>query len=553
MHYGTFFTMPFSTYLLNWIIGQINKVKNMPWEDMDEKTFFREATLRICGSLEIDNSLWQLLLYLQKFMPAEAIFLNVYFPELGIIETIAKADHQGGGKISIKTLVPPDSRKIFAEMLSGKEPGPYLYKVEHMSENEITELFSQTIGMPDAAALVMRPKLEGKLLGGVVVINNLGEKYSPGHLRLLALLNEPFAIALSNYLRYREILRLKDILADDNRYLQRELNAQVGEEIVGANFGLKGVMELVRQVAPLSSPVLLLGETGVGKEVIANAIHRLSPRRENQFIKVNCGAIPETLIDSELFGHEKGAFTGALSQKRGRFERAHGGTIFLDEIGDLPREVQARLLRVLQEKEIERVGGTEPIKVDIRIIAATNRHLEKMVALGQFREDLYFRLNVFPIEIPPLRERKADIPALVQHFMLKKAREMGLTQIPTLAPSAIDRLLNYHWPGNVRELQNAVERALILSQGKPLTFEDLTPSFIGGQKSAPYTHQLGDVPLSLNQVITNHIVQVLKMTNGRVGGNNGAAQLLEINPSTLRKKMKKLGIPFGRKTHKSLL
>lgn len=523
----------------------------MTLENVDEKTFFREATLRICGSLEIDNSLWQFLIYLQNFIPAEAIYLNVYFPELGIIETIAKADQQGGEKISIKTIVPLDSRQIFAEMLTGKEAGPYLYKVEHMSEHEITKLFSKTIGMPNAAALVMRPKLEGKLLGGVVIINNRGEKYSPWHLRLLALLNEPFAIALSNYLRYREIMRLKEILADENRYLQRELNAQVGEEIVGANFGLKGVMELVRQVAPLSSPVLLLGETGVGKEVIANAIHKLSSRREGPFIKVNCGAIPETLIDSELFGHEKGAFTGALSQKRGRFERAHGGTIFLDEIGDLPGEVQARLLRVLQEKEIERVGGTEPIKVDIRIIAATNRHLEEMVAQGKFREDLYFRLRVFPIEIPPLRERKADIPALVQHFMMKKAREMGLAQMPTLAPIAIDQLLNYHWPGNVRELQNAVERALILSREKPLTFDNLNPPLIGNQKSVLHPPQLGNIPLSLNRVIINHIAQVLKITGGRVGGKNGAACLLEINPSTLRKKMKKLGIPFGRKAHKS--
>ncbi len=221
------------------------------------------------------------------------------------------------------------------------------------------------------------------------------------------------------------------MLADDNRYLHRELFRLAGDEIVGADFGLKGAMEMVRQVASLNSPVLLLGETGVGKDVIANAIHYSSPRKDGPFVKVNCGAIPETLLDSELFGHEKGAFTGALSQRRGRFERANKGTIFLDEIGELPSQAQVRMLRVLQYKEIERVGGTNPISVDIRLIAATNRDLEEMVRAKQFREDLWFRLNVFPIRIPPLRERREDIPALVRHFIERKSRELRLSALPS--------------------------------------------------------------------------------------------------------------------------
>ena len=296
-------------------------------------------------------------------------------------------------------------------------------------------------------------------------------------------------------------------------------------------------MDMVRQVAPLTSPVLLLGETGTGKEIIATAIHNLSPRKNAPFIKVNCGAIPETLMDSELFGHEKGAFTGALSQKRGRFERANGGTIFLDEIGELTFGVQVRLLRVLQEKEIERVGGTEPIHVDIRVIAATHRNLETMLAEGEFREDLYFRLKVFPIVIPPLRDRLADIPILVQYFMQRKAREMGLIQIPTLAPKAIDRLMNYQWPGNVRELQNAVERALILSKGNPFIFDDLG----GISKKITEKPDLPDEDsLALDHVISRHIMRVLEMTGGRVSGGNGAAKLLQLNPSTFRQKMRKL-------------
>jgi transcriptional regulator with GAF, ATPase, and Fis domain len=416
---------------------------------------------------------------------------------------------------------------------------------ERVSEHPVIGLFSDMLDNPNAAYLVIRPKPEWNMLGGIAVLNYAGEKYSDDHVRLFSLLNEPFAIAFSNYIRYREVLRLKDILADDNRYLQDELRQQTGEEIVGANFGLKQVMEMARQVAPLTSPVLLLGETGTGKEVIANAIHILSSRRNGPFIKVNCGAIPETLMDSELFGHEKGAFTGALFQKRGRFERAQGGTIFLDEIGELTPGAQVRLLRVIQDKEIERVGGVETQQVDIRVIAATHRDLEKMLAEGRFREDLYFRLRVFPVVIPPLRERRADIPALVQHFMMKKAREMGLVEVPTLAQGALDKLMHYSWPGNIRELQNGVERALILCKGKPLIFDDIGEP--AKKNVTPMLQMNNGVTSGLDQAISQHIMWALEMTGGRVGGGKGAAKLLNMNPSTLRTKMRKLGIPFGKK------
>jgi hydrogenase-4 transcriptional activator len=278
-------------------------------------------------------------------------------------------------------------------------------------------------------------------------------------------------------------------------------------------------MRMVRQVAPLDSPVLLLGETGTGKEVIANAIHYSSPRKDGPFIKVNCGAIPESLLDSELFGHEKGAFTGATSQKRGRFERADKGTIFLDEIGELPAQAQVRLLRVLQTKEIERVGGTTSIPVDVRIISATNRNLQEMIASGRFREDLWFRINVFPIMIPPLRQRREDIPALVHHFVDRISGELQLTERPMLAPGAIERLKAYDcWPGNVRELQNVIERALIQSRGDRLSFETLsTPPF-------PLGHELtGDAGrnrtmLSLDEINAQHIRQALEMAGSKTNG-----------------------------------
>jgi transcriptional regulator with GAF, ATPase, and Fis domain len=286
-----------------------------------------------------------------------------------------------------------------------------------------------------------------------------------------------------------------------------------------------------------------LGETGVGKEVIAGHIHRLSSRRDGPFIKVDCGAITESLIDSELFGYEKGAFTGAVSQKRGRFERAEGGTIFLDEFAEVPPEAQRRFLRVIQDKEIERVGGEKPIKVDCRIILATNRNLDEMIKQARFRYDLYYRIQVFPIIIPPLRKRKNDIPALTRHFLQKKARKLSLQDIPALAPGAMDRLIAYDWPGNVRELENAIERALIINRGKPLTFNDLWPEY-----QNPTDSRLADNRyfLSLDEATTRHIIKALFKTTGKIEGENGAAALLGINPGTLRQKMRKLQIPFGR-------
>ena len=349
-------------------------------------------------------------------------------------------------------------------------------------------------------------------------------------------------IALENTLVHREVLQLRDRLADDNRYLHRELQRISGDEIVGADFGLREVMQKVRQVAPTESPVLLTGETGVGKDVIANAIHLGSSRRDGPFIPVNCGAIPESLIDSELFGHEKGAFTGALSRKRGRFERADTGTILLDEIGEMPLEAQVRLLRVIQHREIERVGGTERIPVDIRIIAATNHDPATMVKAGRFREDLWFRLNVFPIVVPPLRERSSDIPALVQHLIERKAGELKIGDTPGLAPGAIDDLMAYAWPGNVRELENLVERAMILHRGEPLRFDDLGASLPGKPAAAPPATD--EEPLDLDSVIARHIRWVLGMTGGKIHGPGGAGELLGVNPNTLRYKMRKLGIPF---------
>ncbi len=507
---------------------------------VDENDFFRRATMQICSSLDIEIAMWHSIQFLRDFIPVDMMFLHLYERDLGAMRTIAMATASQGKKLGHLTPLPKEVRTRV------EEKHPHVMILNQPELEPLTKTMIQSLGKTDCSILLLHLDVEGKRLGALSIVAEGKSRFTEEHARLVSLLNEPFAIAFSNTLKHQEVLRLKDLLADDNRYLHRELFHLSGDEIVGAEFGLKSVMEMARQVAPLNSPVLLLGETGVGKDVIANAIHYSSPRKDGPFVKVNCGAIPETLLDSELFGHEKGAFTGAISQKRGRFERADHGTIFLDEIGELPSPAQVRMLRVLQYKEFERVGGTNPISVDIRLIAATNRNLEKMVNDKQFREDLWFRLNVFPIHIPSLRERKEDIPALVRHFIERKSRELKLPASPSLARGIIDRLMAYPWPGNVRELENVVERALILSKGKPLTFDDLIGSKSEDKLKTPVGLQ--DEPLKLDEAMSRHIRRVLEVTKGKVHGKGGAAEVLGINPSTLRNKMNQLGIPYGRRS-----
>ncbi len=507
-----------------------------------ESEFFRESTLRLCGTVEIEKALWRLFLYVKHIIPGDELVCVVYNQPLGLLEVVATADEKGGSVRSVKIPIPPDARRH----VEGAKDSPPVRISEDVHRDPVAKWVARALDWPSSTIMINRLMIEGEMIGALYIRDNGRRPYTGEQAQLWKLINEPAAIALANGMRHREVASLKEMLADENRYLQEELRAPYSETIIGVDFGLREVMQGVRNVAPLASPVLLVGETGTGKEVIANAIHNLSPRSHGPFIKVNCGAIPESLVDSELFGHEKGAFTGAFNRRRGRFERASGGTIFLDEIGELPLQAQVRLLRVLQEKTIERVGGSEALAVDIRLISATNRNLEEMVAKGLFREDLYYRVRVFPIAIPPLRERKADIPALVQHFMRKKAKEMKLPWVPILASGVVDRLVEYSWPGNVRELENAVERALILSEGKPLRFDDLTRPKSLEEAEAPAWLQLES--MRLEDVEAAHIERVMEVTGGRIEGSKGAAQLLGLNPSTLRHRLRKLKIPFGRKT-----
>ncbi len=507
---------------------------------MDHNEFFTMATLKICGNLRIELAMSDCVRAIKDFVPVDRMFLQIYEPDLGAMRTVAVATSEKGQQLDLLTTMPREAREMVRKNLKRFLDGAVV--IDLPEKNPVAKEMLRFHGIEGWSVMRMTLSTENGRLGGVVLTAEGPDRYTEEHTKLVGLIKKPFAIAFANTLEHREVLRLRDRLADDNQFLQRELHRIHGDEIVGSDFGLKEVLRMVRQVSPTESPVMLTGETGVGKDVVANAIHLASARRDGPFIAVNCGAIPETLLDSELFGHEKGAFTGALAKKRGRFERAHLGTIFLDEIGEMPLTAQVRLLRVLQNREIERIGGTERIPVDIRILAATNRDLDEMVKVGKFREDLWFRLNVFPIDIPPLRERAGDIPALVQHFIERKARELKLSKTPTLAPGAIEQLIAYKWPGNVRELENLIERAMILCGNEPLKFDLDGPRGQTARLAAP-VHE-DSVLASLDEVVERHIRRALSIAGGKIHGAGGAGQILRINPNTLRHRMRKHGIPF---------
>jgi formate hydrogenlyase transcriptional activator len=375
------------------------------------------------------------------------------------------------------------------------------------------------------------PLATGKRRLGTLNVASLRERaFTREQLDLLGQIAAQVAIAVENALAYRQIEELKDKLAEEKLYLEDEIRTEYNfEEIVGESAVLKRALEEVRTVAPTPSTVLILGESGTGKELIARALHNLSPRRDRTLVKVNCAAIPTGLLESELFGHEKGGFTGAISQKIGRFELANHGTLFLDEIGDIPLELQPKLLRVLQEREFERLGGTRTIRVDVRLVTASNRDLSRMVADRQFREDLFYRINVFPIHLPALRERREDVPLLVRYFAQKYAQRMN-KQIETIPSVAMDALCRWNWPGNVRELENLIERAVILSPGRVL--------HVPVAELQGATEGISTLAAAERQ----HIVRALRDSDWIVGGAKGAAARLGMKRTTLQSKMRKLGI-----------
>ncbi len=512
---------------------------------------WREA----CRHIEIEQSVERIAPILLREVPVDVLLVRrIDLPRAGV-ETVACAVCQDGS--------PPNKAR------SDLTPRELERLVSWCRRGEIAHRPGDKL---DAAVPGLLPEgLDGDVLAGplvsrdgpigvVLLVARTPHSFRAEHAALFSTLIEPFTVALENDHRLREISTLREAAeADRISLLSRLGRTELRETIVGADGGLRPVLERVDLVAGLDVPVLILGETGSGKEVIARAIHSRSHRSSGPFLRVNCGAIPSGLIDSELFGHERGSFTGAVGERKGWFERADGGTLFLDEIGELPLEAQVRLLRVLQDGTLERVGGHRQISVDVRIVAATHRDLQAMILERRFREDLWYRIAVFPIDLAPLRDRAEDLPALAVHFALRAAKRFGTPPLLP-SPSDLDLLIRYPWPGNVRELATVMERAVILGNGRALEVEralgpvpaartpnsaDSVTPLISPARSAPIT-QSGSKIATLNEAMAQHIEAALAQTHGRIEGRYGAAALLEINPHTLRARMRKLRVDWRR-------
>src|SRR5437867_18199 len=467
---------------------------------------------------------------LRRVIPHVLASLYLYEPDNEVVSRHALDSPGGKGLLQEGFVGPIDSTPAGPAIRTGK---PALFDEDDLKrlQSDVGRLLLEE-GVKSGCCVPL--KSHNRLLGTLNIASLHSGAFSQDDVDLLSQVANQIAIAVENALAYRQIEELKDKLNKEKLYLEDEIRTEYNfEEIIGESAALKRILKQVETVAPTDSTVLIQGETGTGKELIARAIHNLSKRRERTFVKMNCAAIPTGLLESELFGHERGAFTGAIAQKVGRFELAHGGTLFLDEVGDVPLELQSKLLRVLQEQEFERLGSNRTIRVDVRLVAATNQDLAQMVTDKLFRSDLYYRLNVFPITAPPLRERPEDIPLLVRYFAQKYARLMN-KQIETIPAGAMTALAKYHWPGNIRELENLIERSVILSQGP-----DLHAPL--GELKVPATPAHNGVA-TLEAAEREHIQRVLRETNWVIGGPSGAAARLGMKRTTLQSKIRKLGI-----------
>ncbi len=507
------------------------------------------AVWRILGrDLELQESAVELLRVLAESVPVEILIVRRVEGEHQRIETVALASLDPTlPPLAARTDLPPGR---LGEVLAWCRQG--VVRAGAPARDALLALLAPA-GLE--RSLLAAPLGEGNGPHGLLLLATQDpEPWTSEHLAITRRLLGPLAAALGRELQLHELKRLRESLeADKQALLTRLQRDEIVESVVGADAGLREVMARVEQVAPTDVPVLILGETGAGKEVVARAIHERSARSAGPMVRVNCGAIPSELVDSELFGHERGSFTGAVAARKGWFERADGGTLFLDEFGELSQAAQVRLLRILQDGTLERVGGQRTISVDVRVVAATAGDLLSMVGEGRFREDLWYRISVFPIRLPPLRERPEDIPALAVHFAARVGRRLGGSP---LVPGAEDLnlLLGYSWPGNVRELAAVIERAAILGNGKRLEVAaalGVTASGAGhpetaGARNVPAAAPEPEAFPPLDAAMAQHIEQALVLARGRIEGQRGAARLLGINPHTLRARMRKLGVDWNR-------
>jgi formate hydrogenlyase transcriptional activator len=496
--------------------------------ESDRLRLLLDMTATLVSTLECRDLLRTVSASIRQVMHCDIV--GVWLPDVEHAHLRQLAMDFPGGKGFAKedALQPIEGSVIGAVFKAGKSIVLDL-RSEQLAPGVSSEVRAEALESGCALPLISR----GRTLGVLTLGSRVENSIRPEDVDFLLRAAGQLAIAIDNHLAYREIAELKDKLAQEKLYLEDEIRGELDfEGIVGQSSALRHVLNLVETVAPSDSTVLLLGETGTGKELIARAIHERSRRRDRTFVKLNCAAIPTGLLESELFGHERGAFTGAIAQKIGRLELADRGTLFLDEVGDIPIEIQPKLLRALQEREFERLGNNRTKRVDVRLVAATNRDLEKMMEDREFRSDLYYRLNVFPIRIPPLRERPEDIPLLVRYFTQKYGRRMQ-KQIDSVPAKAMKKFSTWHWPGNIRELENFIERSVILTRGTALQAPIAELGHNGGHVPVVDTREANE---------RDEIVRFLKMTNGRVAGPDGAAAKMDVKRTTLISRMKRLGI-----------
>src|SRR5215813_6557331 len=526
--------MPFLRRIANQVAVALDNACHFEEAQRYQQTLAEERD-RLRVLLEVNNAIGsRLALYdfleavsrcLQRILSHEMVSISLYEPEEQQLRLYSLI-FPGGHGILREGMTMPVKGTVLGTVLTTRKP----LRIDTLKQVELPADVLEMVKREGLKSGAVLPLMVGnKAFGTLEVVSSRENSVSEEDMELLTQLAEQVAIGVANALAYKEIDDLKDRLAEEKLYLEDEIRNEYFDEIIGESPELVEVLDQVRTVAETDSTVLVLGETGTGKELIARAIHNASPRRHKTFVKLNCSAIPTGLLESELFGHERGAFTGAIAQKIGRMELADRGTLFLDEIGDIPMELQPKLLRALQEREFERLGSNRTIKTDIRLIAATHRNLSEMVSKHQFRSDLFYRLNVFPIQLPPLRDRVDDIPRLVRHFASKHANRMN-KQIDSIPAETMRALVQWHWPGNIRELENFIERSVILSRGTVLNVpvSELNPPTTTAPlaMSAAAAAAVGGRSLTLQDSEREHILKILRETKGVLSGPDGAASRL---------------------------